>query len=213
VLSLKHWVLTSAEIKRDKRPGRVQISHSHRVNRTLGAPQLTIMVCVVTETMEISVDGGCRGNGSADAIAAAAAVLQFVSGPTYRLRVRRLSNDNQQATNQRAEITAIILGLEMALQHKTMGVDPLLNLTNKSDSAYAVNCMNDFIYRWSKNGWRNSRRQAVANQDLIREASRLNGVVKKMGFVKYVWIPRTENTLADKHCNAELDAMEAEGYW
>ena len=163
--------------------------------------------------MEIFVDGGCRRNGSVDAIAAAAAVRRFRWGAKYLHHEQRLSDYDQQVTNQRAEITAIILGLEMAIAHqKDLDTDPLLDVSIKSDSAYAVNYMKDFTYKWSANGWINARGQPVANKDLIMEASRLDDEVAKMGDVKYVWIPRTDNTLADKHCNEEMDAMEAEGY-
>jgi ribonuclease HI len=175
------------------------------LNQTSRNRQPAIMVYV----MEIFVDGGCRRNGSVDAIAAAAAVRRFRWGAKYLHRERRLS-DYRQVTNQRAEITAIILGLEMAMAHqKDLDTDPWLDMTIKSDSAYAVNCMTDFISRWSENGWINARGQPVANKDLIMEASRLDDEV--MGHVKYVWIPRSKNTL-DKHCNEEMDAMEAGGY-
>ena len=79
-----------------------------------------------------------------------------------------------------------------------------------SDSRYAVDCMNVLIYKWSRNGWINSRGERVANQDLIREASDLDDKVAELGDVQYIWIPRSENDLADKHCNEELDAMENE---
>lgn len=154
------------------------------------------------------MDGGCRRNGSGNAIAAAAAIRKERSGGRYWHRQRRLSS-YQNATNQRAEITAIILGLEMALEkYKELDSNPRLNVTIHSDSKYAVNCMNVWIYKWVRNGWTNSRGEEVANQDLIQEASNLDDQLAELGDVKYVWIPRSENEEADKHCNEELDAME-----
>jgi len=155
--------------------------------------------------MKIYVDGGCRRNGSPDAIAAAAAVRKE-RGRRYWHRQQRLDIG---ATNQQAEITAIILGLEMALQkYRELDSYPQIQVTIYSDSKYAVDCMNVWIYKWVQNGWINSRGESVANQDLIQEASGLDDQVKELGDVKYIWIPRSENDLADKHCNEELDEME-----
>lgn len=158
--------------------------------------------------IEIYVDGGCRRNGSSNAIAAAAAVRKERWGGRYWHRQRRLTG-YRNATNQRAEITAIILGLEMALdKYKELESNPRLNVTIHSDSKYAVNCMSIWIYKWVQNRWTNSQGEAVANRDLIEEASSLNDRLAELGDVKYVWIPRSENEEADKLCNEELDAME-----
>ena len=43
-----------------------------------------------------------------------------------------------------------------------------------SDSAYLVNCMHEQWYaNWQKNGWRNSKKQPVENQDLWKKLLRL----------------------------------------
>jgi ribonuclease HI len=159
--------------------------------------------------MEIYVDGGCRRNGSSNAIGAAAAVRKERSG-RYWHRQERLTGFTT-ATNQRAEITAIIIGLEMVLEKfAELDSNPHLNITVHSDSRYAVGCMTEWIYKWTRNGWTNSRGEPVANQDLIERASALDDEVAELGNINYVWIPRSENTHADKHCNEELDAMERE---
>jgi ribonuclease HI len=71
-----------------------------------------------------------------------------------------------------------------------------------------MGCMRKWIYKWASNGWINSKGNEVANRDLIKEASDLDDRAKKLGDVKFVWIPRSENHLADKLCNLELDDME-----
>jgi ribonuclease HI len=45
-------------------------------------------------------------------------------------------------------------------------------------------------------------------RDLIEHASCLDDELKELRKVRYVWIPRSENKLADKHCNEALDRME-----
>lgn len=160
--------------------------------------------------MEIYVDGGCRGNGRPDAIGAAAAVIKLKWGRSQTWS-RNLPNgfSDPAPTNQRAEISAIILALELALgKCAELVTNPYLDVKIYSDSKYAVGCMTEWIYKWSHNGWINSAGNPVANQDLIREASNLDDRVRDEGRVEYIWIPRSENEMADEVCNDALDAQE-----
>lgn len=157
--------------------------------------------------MKIYVDGGCRHNGTTKAYAAAAAVR--ITRWKIHWHCERLLGSSEGSTNQRAEITAIILALEMALEkYDELLSSPQLKLTIFSDSKYAVGCMNEWIYKWANNGWKNYRGKDVVNQDLIRKASDLDDKLADLGTVKYVWIPRSENELADKCCNDALDAIK-----
>jgi ribonuclease HI len=154
--------------------------------------------------MEIYVDGGCRGNGRPGSIGAAAAVMKKKFGKIeYWTRSLPIY---PTPTNQRAEITAIILALEAALEKlEQLDTNPYLDVTIYSDSKYAVECMNNWIYKWTKNGWINAAGNEVANRDLIENASELDDRLKEEGDVEYVWIPREQNHLADMYCNEELD--------
>ena len=67
------------------------------------------MLCI----MEMYVDGGCRRNGFSEAIRAAAYIIHIRAGRT-KTWTRAIPPD-EIPTNQRAEITAIILALEQAL--------------------------------------------------------------------------------------------------
>ena len=155
--------------------------------------------------MEIYVDGGCRGNGRPGAIGAAAAVFKKRYGKT-RGYTRTLSSYPEEITNQRAEIEAIILGQEMALQkYQELDSNPYLEINIHSDSKYAVGCMTEWIYKWCRNGWKNSAGYEVANRDLIERASDLDDKLKEEGDVKYIWIPREENDEADRLCNENMD--------
>jgi ribonuclease HI len=54
-----------------------------------------------------------------------------------------------------------------------------------SDSTYVVNCFRDRWYeRWERNGWRNSKRQPVANADLWRPLIEL----VRAGDVEFRWV-------------------------
>ncbi|KAI1356048.1 ribonuclease H-like domain-containing protein [Xylaria sp. FL0043] len=144
--------------------------------------------------MEFYVDGGCRGNGRPWAIGAAACVLKTRSGSSF---------------HRTAAIAAIIIALQWALEkYEELDSCPRLVLRIHSDSRYAIGCMDNWIYKWARNGWRNAAGYEVANRDLIERASDLDDKVKELGSVDYIWIPRSENEEADELCNDKLDELE-----
>jgi ribonuclease HI len=154
--------------------------------------------------MKIYVDGGCRGNGQPGSIGAAAAVVKLRFG--RQKAYTRILPRYPRPTNQRAEITAIILGLELALQKfDELHTNPRLKVRIYSDSRYAIGCMTDWVYKWCRNGWINAAGNEVANRDLIETASDLDDILAKEGTVKYIWIPREQNEDADGYCNEALD--------
>lgn len=103
------------------------------------------------------------------------------------------------------------MALELALEkYEELDGTPYLDVEIFSDSKYAAGCMTDWIYKWSENGWINARREPVVNQDLIREASKLDDDVAREGRVTYTWIPRERNRLADEECNKCLDEQEGD---
>ncbi|KAI0895271.1 ribonuclease H1 [Annulohypoxylon nitens] len=159
--------------------------------------------------MEFYVDGGCRRNGYSNAIGAAAACLMSRSGKSFWTRTQILETDEYYATNQRAEILAIIVALQWALdKYDDLDGRPIVNVTIHSDSRYAVGCLSQWVYTWARNGWKNSRGNPIANGDLIQEASHLDDRVQALGNVDYVYIPRNENVNADNKCNKALDNLE-----
>ena len=156
--------------------------------------------------MNIYVDGGCKGNERPGAIGAAAAVFKLRDG-RQRSWYKKLPN-SPTPTNQRAEITAIIIALEQALKlSESLITNPVLDVTICSDSQYAIRCMNEWIYKWSQNGWMNSAGRKVTNRDLIQTASDLDDRLKEEGDVRYVWIPREDNQDADELCNQVMTEM------
>jgi len=157
--------------------------------------------------IELFVDGACRNNGYAGAVGAAAAVHKL-RGNNHFYGTEALEDRWEAATNQRAEILAIKLGLELALdKHQELRSGTACKVTIHSDSKYAIGCMREWVYKWVSNGWINARGEPVANQDLIKEANSLDDELREVADVTYVWIPRSENSLADRHCNEALDDM------
>ncbi|KAI0192740.1 ribonuclease H-like domain-containing protein [Xylaria flabelliformis] len=159
-------------------------------------------------TMVFFVDGGCRYNGKPWAIGAAACVLKTRSSLSFH-RTKELSRHSDTPTSQRAEITAIIMALKWALEkYQELDSCPQLDVRIHSDSRYAVGCMNEWIYKWARNGWTNAAGYEVANRDLIEKASSLDDEVKELGSVEYIWVPRSQNEEADEACNEKLDELD-----
>lgn len=158
-------------------------------------------------TMNMKVDGGCRRNGYSDAIGAAAIVV-FQKWGRWRSWTRDLPS-YPTPTSQRAELTAIIVALEKALE-KSEELDngPFMRVNIDTDSKYAYGCMTDWSFKWRNNGWINSAGNEVANRDLIEEAVDLDNQIESHGKVTYGWIPRDENSIADQAVKDRLDEID-----
>lgn len=93
----------------------------------------------------VYTDGACRGNPGPGGWAWAVPGGRWESGA------------DPDTTNQRMEITAVARAVE-ALDGP---------LVVRSDSTYVVNCWRDRWWAgWVKRGWKNSRKEPVANRDL-----------------------------------------------
>lgn len=66
-------------------------------------------------------------------------------------------------TNNKMELMAILHTIEIADR-----CFPDEDMLIYSDSAYCVNSINTWAANWSKNGWINSKKEPVKNQDLIK---------------------------------------------
>lgn len=109
-------------------------------------------------------------------------------------------------TSQRAELSAVILALSKALEkYENLNENPWLEVEIHTDSKYVLGCMTEWIEKWSRNGWNNSKGKAVANQDLVKKAHKLDQRLKEEGSVEYIWVPRRENSDADGVCNKVMD--------
>ncbi|KAK6824907.1 hypothetical protein PG989_013340 [Apiospora arundinis] len=161
--------------------------------------------------LDFHVDGGCRHNEQGhNVIGAAAAVWNTRYRPVCRSRtLPAFWWDTAPPTNQRAELTAVMMAQLWALERyvKLRG-DPFARVRIYSDSQYAVNCLNIWVPRWYRNGWLNARGMAVANRDLLEHACALHEAVEQLGSVEYIWIPREQNQLADECCALALDQQE-----
>lgn len=69
-----------------------------------------------------------------------------------------------KVTNQVAELTACIRGIEKLLGTEMIGIKQIIIYT---DSMYIVNSMSSWAKNWEKNKWRNSQGKTIENKHLM----------------------------------------------
>jgi len=98
----------------------------------------------------IYTDGACSGNPGPGGWGA----ILFYQGNR-----KEINGAERETTNQRMELTAALMAL-LALKESC-------EVELFSDSAYLINAFNlGWIKNWQKNGWKNSKKAPVENQDL-----------------------------------------------
>lgn len=128
----------------------------------------------------VHIDGGSRGNPGPSALGV---VVTLPDGNDLLI-----SKFIGQATNNEAEYSALLTALEYVLSYGDG------TLTVNSDSLLLVRQMQ------GKYGVNSSKLQPF-----YQKAKELCG---KIGNVTFIWIPREQNTLADKLVNEALDDYE-----
>ena len=121
-------------------------------------------------TTEVYTDGACSGNPGPGGWAWAVAP----GGDPHDSGGERLT------TNQRMELQAVLEAL------RSLGVGSEAGpIVVVSDSTYVINCFRDkWWVKWQQNGWRNSKRQPVANADLWKPLVEL----VNSGSVTFRWV-------------------------
>lgn len=110
--------------------------------------------------IEIWTDGAASNNGKENAIGGWAYVI-VKDGEI----IARESGGEIGATNQRMELTAALKACEAAEK-----INPLATVKLYSDSAYFIRCFKENWWKnWCTNGWKNSKKEPVANQDLWKK--------------------------------------------
>ena len=107
--------------------------------------------------VELFTDGACSGNPGPGGWGA---ILRFGT------REKELSGGENQTTNNRMELTAVIEGL-LALKEP-------FNVTLTTDSRYVADGLSKgWAANWKKNGWRKADKKPALNPDLWDELLRL----------------------------------------
>ena len=127
----------------------------------------------------IEADGGSRGNPG---IAGAGAVV--IDAETGKV-LREISEAVGIATNNVAEYTALVLGLEAAFE-----IDSAASIMVRMDSKLVVEQMSG---RWK-----------IKHPDMMALGARVQKLIASKD-VEFVWIPREQNGLADALANKAMD--------
>ena len=140
---------------------------------------------------QVYCDGGCRGNQQRENVGGWGVYL------VWGEHDKELWGGEADTTNNKMELRAAIEGLR-AVKNKTVGVDVYV------DSAYVYNGITSWIGGWMKKGWKNSKKEPVANKELW-----LVLLDEKKKFADLT-ADNAGNNRADALANRAMDEMEGE---
>ena len=136
--------------------------------------------------IELYTDGACSGNPGPGGWAA---IL------IYKDNEKKLSGFVDHTTNNRMELFAVIKGLSALKRACRVKI--------YSDSAYLINAFSQGrIENWTKNSWKNSKKQPVLNSDLWKQ------LIAYTNKHEITWIKVKGH--ADNEYNNECDKMAVE---
>ena len=98
----------------------------------------------------IYTDGACKGNPGPGGYGA---YIIYTDGTTKDLYGR-----NEKTTNNIMELQAAITALSYFEKQE--------EITIYTDSNYVKKGITEWIHKWKKNGWKNSKKQVVKNKEL-----------------------------------------------
>ena len=107
--------------------------------------------------VSVYTDGACSGNGRESAKAG----IGVWFGDDHPLNVSRPVDG--RATNNMAEIQAVTTACQQA---KRAGIK---NLKINTDSQFLISCINDWMPKWKRNGWKTSTDKPVINKTELLE--------------------------------------------
>ncbi len=149
------------------------------------------------------VDGSCFGNNRRKNTGKAGIGVVFPDFMGYNIS-EKLPGEN--ATNNRAELYAIIRGFEII----DRDIDPQKrkHVIVKSDSELSMNICNKWLKQWKRRGWKKADNQIPSNLDLLLQLDKmLDG---RNVTVKHVRA-HTLKTDEDSLMNARADALAKAG--
>ncbi|MCL2838769.1 MAG: ribonuclease HI [Oscillospiraceae bacterium] len=149
---------------------------------------------MLEKKVELYTDGACSGNPGPGGYGA---IL------TYNGREKELVGGEEITTNNRMELTAVIVGLE-ALKEPC-------NVTVYSDSKYVVDAMNEgWAEKWHDNNWMRNSKEPALNPDLWEQ---LLGLSMEHD-VTFVWVKghagHPQNERCDKLATGYIEQLKKE---
>ncbi len=141
-------------------------------------------------TVEVYADGACKGNPGPGGWGV------FMRAGAHE---KELWGGEQDTTNNRMELTAVIRALE-ALKRPV----PVKLYT---DSKYVQQGISAWIHNWKRNGWRTADKKPVKNADLWQELD----VLARQFQVEWTWVKghagNPGNERADELANRGIEDL------
>jgi|TARA_B110000467_G_scaffold141950_1_gene143017 ribonuclease HI len=141
--------------------------------------------------IELFSDGACKGNPGLGGWG-----VLIKNSKT----LNELKGSQQQTTNNRMELIAVIEGLKSIKKHSHIKIT--------TDSMYVKNGINEWINNWKKNGWRTAAKKPVKNKDLWQE---LDELVQNYS-IKWLWVKghsgHPGNERADQLANEAIEDFQ-----
>ena len=109
--------------------------------------------------VHLITDGACSGNPGPGGWA-------FILRDAGTGTEREQTGGETETTNNRMELTAVIMGLR--------GLEEGTTVELYSDSQYVLKGLREWMADWKRRGWRTAAKKPVLNQDLWRELDGLN---------------------------------------
>lgn len=113
--------------------------------------------------IEIYTDGSSRENGKCGGYGLCA--IKYDSKSNINNHIDYIyTKQLENVTNNQMELQAIIAALQLT-QTRYKNEKCVI----KSDSAYCVNMINDWIYKWYHNNWTRYKGQPIENLELVKQ--------------------------------------------
>ena len=141
-------------------------------------------------TVEIYADGACKGNPGPGGWGV------FMRAGAHE---KELWGGEQDTTNNRMELTAVIRALEALKRPVPVKLYP--------DSKYVQQGISAWIHNWKRNGWRTADKKPVKNADLWQELD----VLARQFQVEWTWVKghagNPGNERADELANRGIEDL------
>ncbi len=145
----------------------------------------------MSKVVELYTDGACKGNPGPGGWGA---LLRYGGVE------KELYGAEQQTTNNRMELQAVISGLDALTRPSHVRVT--------TDSQYVKNGITQWIHNWKRNGWKTAAKKAVKNADLWK---RLDEAVARHQ-VDWEWVKghagHPGNERADELANRAIEELQ-----
>ncbi|GFF84123.1 ribonuclease H1 [Aspergillus udagawae] len=152
----------------------------------------------------VAVDGACSKNGK-DGARSSYGVFW---GHNNLLNTAVPVEGENHHTNQVAELRACMRALLDVVHVKSLFEDQggaLSAVVIKSDSEYLVRGVTEWLPKWKRNGWKNSRGLDVANWEHFKAIELLTEDLERQKIIVKFWhVPRRNNRDADAMAKAVL---------